>query len=74
MDTFILDKNVNPVKDHHAINDPMHGFQRSRSCLPICFIFFNDMSIMYDESKTVDIIYQDFQKAFGKVPTSKCTG
>merc|ERR1712035_239348 len=45
-----------------------HGFRNKRSCLTNLLDFFHDVMNQYDESKAIDIIYLDFQKAFDKVP------
>ena len=42
-----------------------------RSCLTNLLDFFNEVYILYDNTKAVDIIYLDFQKAFDKVPQNR---
>ncbi len=34
----------------------------------LTYVFFNDVYNVYDDCKSVDIIYLDFQKAWDKVP------
>ena len=49
------------------IYDTQYGFHNERSCLTNLLHFYNDVFNIYDETKAVDIIYLDFQKAFHKV-------
>ena len=66
METIIRDKLVTFLKENIMINNYQHGFHNKRSCLTN-LLDFSIFSI-YDETKAVDIIYLDFQKAFDKVP------
>ncbi len=43
-------------------------FRSKRSCLTNLLDFFRYIFDVYDESRSVDVIYLDFQKAFNKVP------
>ena len=44
------------------------GFLKARSCLTNVLCFFEDTTKWVVAGSPVDIIYLDFQKAFGKVP------
>jgi len=68
METIIRDKAVNYLEENKLIKDSQHGFRNKRSCLTNLLDFFNDIYNMYDDSRSVDVIYLDFQKAFDKVP------
>lgn len=68
METILRDKMVNFLEENNLINDSQHGFRNKRSCLTNLLDFYNDVYDIYDETKAVDIIYLDFQKAFDKVP------
>ena len=68
METIIRDKVVNYLEENKLIKDSQHGFRNKRSCLTNLLDFFNDIYSMYDDSRSVDVIYLDFQKAFDKVP------
>ena len=68
METLIRDKLVSFLDDNNLIKNSQHGFRNKRSCLTNLLDFFNDVFNMYDETKAVDIIYLDFQKAFDTVP------
>ena len=55
---------------NHLIGDSQHGFRNKRSCLTSLLDFFAQVIDTYDtdNNKEVDLVYQDFQEAFGKVP------
>ena len=50
------------------IDNSHHGYRSQRSCFTNFLDFYNNLFKIYDETKTIDIIYLDFQKAFEKVP------
>ena len=50
------------------INNSQHGFRNKRSCLTNLLDFYSEVLNIYDETKAVDIIYLEFQKAFDNVP------
>ena len=56
------------LEDNKIIKDSQHGFRKRRSYLTNLPEFFYEVFNSYDETKTVDIIYIDFQKAFNTVP------
>ena len=68
LETLIRDKLVNHLEENKLLRDTQHGFRNKRSCLTNLLDFFYDVFNQYDDSKAVDIIYLDFQKAFDKVP------
>ena len=68
LETLIRDKLVNHLEENKLIRDTQHGFRNKRSCLTNLLDFLHDVFNRYDESKAVDVIYLDFQKAFDKVP------
>ncbi|MBW6351215.1 reverse transcriptase family protein, partial [Pseudomonas aeruginosa] len=68
LETVIRDRLVNHLEENNILKDTQHGFRKKRSCLTNLLDFFHDILNLYDESKAVDIIYLDFQKAFDKVP------
>ena len=49
------------------LNNTQHGFRSGRSCLSALINVFDNLINMIDSSTTVDMIYLDFSKAFGKV-------
>ena len=68
METIIRDNIVKFLEENDIMNDSQHGFRNKRSCLTNLLDFFHYVFDVYDESKAVDIVYLDFQKAFDKVP------
>ena len=68
LETLIRDKLVNHLEENNLLRDTQHGFRNKRSCLTNLLDFLYDVFNRYDDSKAVDIIYLDFQKAFDKVP------
>ena len=68
METIIRDKLVTFLEENIMINDSQRGFRNKRSCLTSHLDFYNDVFNIYDETKAVDRIHLDFQKAFDKIP------
>lgn len=68
METVLRDKVVAFLESNNIINESQHGFRNKRSCLTNLLDFFHDIYNLYDNTRAVDVIYLDFQKAFDKVP------
>ena len=68
LETLIRDKLISHLEENHLLINTQHGFRDKRSCLTNLLDFSYDILNLYDESKAVDTIYLDFQKAFDKVP------
>ena len=68
METILRDKIVKYLEENKILNDSQHGFRNKRSCLTNLLDFFYEVFNSYDETRAVDIIYLDFQKAFDTVP------
>ena len=68
LENILRDKIVKFLEENELIKDTQHGFRNKRSCLTNLLDFFYDIINIYDETKSVDIVYLDFQKAFDKVP------
>ncbi len=67
METIIRDKIVKYLEENKLLNDSQHGFRNKCSCLTSLLEFFYEAFNSYDETKAVDIIYLDFQRAFDTV-------
>ena len=65
--TIIRDKLATFLEKNNMINNSQHGFCNKCSCLTNLLDFYNDVFNIYEETKAIDIIYLDFQKAFDKV-------
>ena len=68
MESLIRDKTVAFLESNNIIKDSQHGFRNKRSCLTNLLDFFHHVYNQFDNTRAVDIIYLDFQKAFDKVP------
>ena len=68
METIIRDKLVTFLKENILINNSQHSFRNKHLCFTNLLDFYNDVFNISDETKSVDIIYLEFQKAFDKVP------
>ena len=68
METLIRNKIVSHLEENSLIKSSQHGFRNKRSCLTNLLDFYYDVFNIFDETKAVDVIYLDFQKAFDKVP------
>ena len=68
LEGIIADRILDHLESNNLLLDSQHGFRRRRSCLTNLIEFFHHMLTEYDQSRAIDILYLDFQKAFDKVP------
>ena len=68
LERLIKDHMVDFLVRHKLLNSSQHGFLKARSCLTSMLCFLEEITKWIYEGSPVDIIYVDFQKAFGKVP------
>ena len=68
MESIIRDQLVTFLEENDLVKNSQHGFRNKRSCLTNLLDFYNEVYNVYDDTKAVDVIYLDFQKAFDKVP------
>lgn len=71
LESIIRDKIVEHLEQCNLIRDSQHGFRAKRSCLTNLVEFYHKLFSINDRTKSLDIIYLDFQKAFDKVPHKK---
>ncbi|GAB0209537.1 mitochondrial enolase superfamily member 1 [Grus japonensis] len=70
MEQIILSAITQHVQDNQVIRPSQHGFVKGRSCLTNLISFYDKMTCLVDEGKTVDVVYLDFSKAFDIVSHS----
>jgi len=58
------------VKVNQGIRSREHGFMKSRSCLTNLISFYDQVTHLVDEGKSVDVVFLDFSKAFDTVAHS----
>lgn len=70
MEQIILSVIMQRMKGAQVIRPSQHGFTRGRSCLTNLISFYDKVTRLMDEGKTVDVVYLDFSKAFDTVSHS----
>jgi len=70
IERFILSALTRHVKDNQGIRPSQHGFMKGRSCLTNLIFFYDQVTLLVDEGKAVEVIYLDFSKAFDTVSHS----
>ena len=65
------------LSSHHGLVKGQPGDQaqsawvlNGRSCLTNLILFYDKVTVLVDEDKTVDVVYLDFSKAFDTAPTT----
>jgi len=58
------------VKDNPEIRPSQHGLMTGRSCLTNLISCYDQVTLLVDKEKALDVIYLDFSKAFDTVPHS----
>ena len=71
LESIIRDKLVAYLEQYKLIRNTQHGFRKNRSCLTNLLEFYHNLFNTHDNTKAIDIIFLDFQKAFDKVPHDK---
>ncbi|KAK4825821.1 hypothetical protein QYF61_002944 [Mycteria americana] len=70
MEQIILSAIMQHVQDNQVIRPSQHGFMKSRSCLTDLISFHDQVTLLVDEGKAVDVVYLNFSKAFDTVSHS----
>ncbi|GAB0175892.1 mitochondrial enolase superfamily member 1 [Grus japonensis] len=58
------------VQDNQVIRPSQHGFMKGRSYLTNLISFYDKVTCLVDEGKTVDVVYLDFSKALDTISHS----
>ncbi|KAK4807021.1 hypothetical protein QYF61_000350 [Mycteria americana] len=67
MEKIILSAITRHVENNQGIRPSQHGFRKGRSCLTNLISFYDKVTRLVDEGKSVDVVYLDFSKAFDTV-------
>ncbi|GAB0179510.1 mitochondrial enolase superfamily member 1 [Grus japonensis] len=70
MEQVILSAIIQGILDKQVIRPSQHGFMKDRSCLTNLISFYDKVTCLTDEGKTVHVVYLDFSKAFDIVSHS----
>jgi len=70
MEQFFFRALTRHVKDNQGIRPIQHGFMKGRSCLTNQISFYDQVTRLANEGKTVDVVYLDFSKAIDTVSQS----
>ncbi|GAB0177380.1 mitochondrial enolase superfamily member 1 [Grus japonensis] len=70
MEQIILSVIMWHIQDNQVIRPSQHGFMKGRSCLIKMISFYDKVTCLMDEGKTVDVVYLGFSKAFDTVSHS----
>ena len=70
MEQFFFSALTRHVKDNQGIRPIQHGFMKGRSCLTNQISFYDQVTRLANEGKTVDVVYLDFSKAIDTVSQS----
>ena len=62
LESIIADDMMSHLEHNKLILDSQHGFRSGRSCLTNLVDFFHDMFSIYDKSRAVDILFQEYKE------------
>jgi len=57
MERFVLSALTRHVQDNQEIRPSQHRFMKGRSCLTDLMSFYDQVTRLVDEGKTVDVVY-----------------
>ena len=68
LELIVKDRIVSHLDRNELLLGSQHGFRSGRSCLTNLLEFYHNIIGAYDRSRSADVDFLDFQKAFDKVP------
>ena len=74
MERMISGAITDQLKVNQEIRPSHHGFMNGRSCLTNLISFYDKVSRLVDEGKTVGVVYLDFSRAFDTIPHNILVG
>ncbi|GAB0179931.1 mitochondrial enolase superfamily member 1 [Grus japonensis] len=70
MEQIILSAITPHIQDNQVTGPSQHGFMKGRSCFTNLISFYDEVTLLVDEGKAVDVVYLDFSKAFDTISHS----
>ncbi|KAJ7428841.1 rna-directed dna polymerase from mobile element jockey-like [Willisornis vidua] len=70
MEQIILSGIKQHLQDGQGLRTSQHGFKKGRSCLINLISFYDQVTCLVDEGKTVDVVHLDLSKASDAVSHS----
>jgi len=68
LESIVRDKMIDHLERWKLIAETQHGFRKGGSCLSNILTFLDQVARYVDDREAVNVVYQDFAKAFDKVP------
>ena len=68
LESIVKDRIVSHLDRNELLLGSQHGFRLGSSCLTNLLEFYHNIIGAYDRSRSADVVFLDFQKAFDKVP------
>ena len=67
MEKLILETISRHMNNKKIIRISQHGFTKGKSCMTNLINFYDEMTVLVDEGRAVDIVYMGFRKALDTV-------
>ncbi|RMC10475.1 hypothetical protein DUI87_13280 [Hirundo rustica rustica] len=67
MEQFILSVMTQHLENGQGIRPSQHGFRRGSTCLTSLISFYDQVTLLVDAGRAVDVVYLDFSKTFDTV-------